>query len=263
MTDKETGMLDVGEHCNFCRQIDFLPFRCTVCEYDYCALHRSKESHNCKGLKTPRVERATSAERVSYKKGNGETYFKTLLPGKAEERIKQEVPVPSNQGVKSSLRDRLIKNNNTKALDKLKRFFDKYSSKSKYKMNLTASNKTIQLATMRRNAKGDVKIPQTNRLYVWCYYIDDKEPIEHEIFISKTWPVGRALDSLLHYMKLNNAGMGTTANANERLLLYKKVKDSEWVMLEAANRVSSVITEGDALYVVRGNDVEKLVNQNR
>lgn len=41
----------LGDHCDHssCNQRDFLPFRCNVCNKNYCLDHRSYMSHNCLG----------------------------------------------------------------------------------------------------------------------------------------------------------------------------------------------------------------------
>src|SRR5215469_13727557 len=38
---------DVGAHCDFCRQIDFLPFRCESCKGTFCLEHRTETAHKC------------------------------------------------------------------------------------------------------------------------------------------------------------------------------------------------------------------------
>nr|5IJ4_A Chain A, CDC48-associated ubiquitin-like/zinc finger protein 1 [Saccharomyces cerevisiae S288C] len=43
-------MLDVGKHCAYCRQLDFLPFHCSFCNEDFCSNHRLKEDHHCRWL---------------------------------------------------------------------------------------------------------------------------------------------------------------------------------------------------------------------
>ncbi len=40
----------IGRHCEIkeCKQLDFLPIRCNLCESFFCAEHRNWEAHNCK-----------------------------------------------------------------------------------------------------------------------------------------------------------------------------------------------------------------------
>ncbi|KAI1938926.1 hypothetical protein LOZ66_003002 [Ophidiomyces ophidiicola] len=37
----------IGKHCHFCRQLDFLPFRCESCKYTFCLDHRTETAHRC------------------------------------------------------------------------------------------------------------------------------------------------------------------------------------------------------------------------
>ncbi|AAS53412.1 AFR041Cp [Eremothecium gossypii ATCC 10895] len=253
MPERETGMLDVGKHCQYCRQIDFLPFHCTLCNSDFCSVHRTQEAHHCKALLAPGAATPASRSRSSSQaKGEREVYFKALLPDKAAVRVKQETSEKPAQG--TSIKDRLVQRNSTNALDKLKRFFAKYSSKRK-NMNLSASNKVIQVAKIKRTAKGDDKIPHPNRVYIWCYYIDESNPKEHDIFINRQWPLGRVLDYLSHHMDVKNVNLSAHAGSGEKLYLYKRVKENEWKMLDPSGRVNGNIEEGDALYLIRGNDM--------
>ncbi|ERN07379.1 hypothetical protein AMTRI_Chr12g274900 [Amborella trichopoda] len=43
------AFVDLGKHCSWaeCNQLDFLPFTCDGCRRDFCAEHRSYESHDC------------------------------------------------------------------------------------------------------------------------------------------------------------------------------------------------------------------------
>ena len=47
----ETDDVDaIGAHCQmpYCRQLDFLPFRCESCRGKYCLEHRTESAHSCK-----------------------------------------------------------------------------------------------------------------------------------------------------------------------------------------------------------------------
>lgn len=40
-------LLDKGEHCACCGQIDFLPFSCAGCKQHFCLEHRTAKAHSC------------------------------------------------------------------------------------------------------------------------------------------------------------------------------------------------------------------------
>lgn len=258
--EKETGMLDVGTHCAFCRQMDFLPFHCKYCGGDFCASHRLKEAHHCSWLienekKKPVVEKSSTPT------DNGGKYFQSLLPDKGYIRIQNGTAKKAEETLKvhtSSARSTVSKT----ALDKLTRFFKKRESKKTFfskKAKSKPSNKIIQLANLKRIAKGDSSIPITNRLYLYCYVIDNEDeddPKEHEIFINRVWPIGRALDSIAKQLNLRNQNNDFRITADQKLYLYRKKDDSGEVQpLLSSNRVATDIKELDTLYLVRGGNV--------
>ncbi|EHN00635.1 YNL155W-like protein [Saccharomyces cerevisiae x Saccharomyces kudriavzevii VIN7] len=171
---KETGMLDVGKHCAFCRQLDFLPFHCSFCNDDFCSKHRLKEDHHCKWL-LEHEEALEIGEGSNKSQGastsNNEAYFKSLLPERASVRVQMadEKGKPLRDINTAKVGSAL----NSKTLDKIFKFFhknEKKNSNGKSKKNFSSSsNKIIQLANLRKIAKGDAKIPIQNRIYIWCY----------------------------------------------------------------------------------------------
>lgn len=38
---------NLGQHCSYCRQKDFLPFTCKFCKKPFCLQHRTIASHEC------------------------------------------------------------------------------------------------------------------------------------------------------------------------------------------------------------------------
>ena len=39
---------NLGKHCHFCNQRDYLPFKCDDCKYYFCKDHRQRNDHKCK-----------------------------------------------------------------------------------------------------------------------------------------------------------------------------------------------------------------------
>ncbi|SCW03531.1 LAFE_0G12530g1_1 [Lachancea fermentati] len=249
MSQKEVGMLDVGTHCKFCRQLDFLPFHCSRCNGDFCQLHRLKEDHHCRWLlEHQNVEDANSAP--SPKNENGR-YFQSLLPEKGYIRVQQ--PPDSRKAASDSLRERLVKSGNTTALDKLKQFFSRNRSAHSKKTSKTSpSTKIIQLAKMKKSAVGDGKIPQDNRIYIFCYVVDrSDEHVKHELFINKIWPVGRVLDYIASQFDIQNYNNRAESTTKEKLFLYL---DNNGVPtpIDTTSRVATTIKNMDTLFLVRG-----------
>jgi hypothetical protein len=52
-TDKSADMMiNIGKHCKYeyCKTVDFLPFKCKFCEDDFCLEHRTTDGHECKKI---------------------------------------------------------------------------------------------------------------------------------------------------------------------------------------------------------------------
>ncbi|CAL9733030.1 CDC48-associated ubiquitin-like/zinc finger protein 1 [Monosporozyma unispora] len=237
---KETGMLDVGTHCFYCKQIDFLPFHCNECNHDFCSKHRLKEDHHCIALLNNQDE---ENETTPMHNGHGK-FFQSLLPARASERIKSPSPTYTSTTIKSSL--------NKSSLDKLLKFFHKHKSKHLIKKSLTSSILSIQ-----KNAIGDSKIPKQNRIYIYCYAIDSNfESIDPTpVYINKIWPLGRCLDYLASQLDIKN--MNLQADPNTKLFLYKAINNNkssgqELIELNPNDRVNGKIMTLDTLYLIRG-----------
>ena len=43
------GVMNLGKHCDKCKQLDFLPFTCEFCKLTYCSQHRNPDTHQCPG----------------------------------------------------------------------------------------------------------------------------------------------------------------------------------------------------------------------
>ena len=230
---KETGMLDVGKHCHYCNQLDFLPFFCSYCKFNYCKTHRLSSDHNC--------VRNDNARKLTYSlSSNNEQYFKSLLPEKSSIRIKNDKIIipPSN---KSSL------DNNT--LQKLLKFFKRHKS----------SNKTFSSShqILRNTAKGDDKIPIGNRIYIYVSVIDDDISTtvqDTPLYINKIWPIGRVIDYISIQYKVKNINLNHQSTRNDKLYLYKFTHDT-LVSLNANDRVINNIVNNDSIYLVRGKKI--------
>lgn len=265
---KEVGMLDVGTHCSFCRQTDFLPFHCSACNGDFCANHRLKEDHHCESLKIGKNSRssvtvsipAAAAAAVTPKKDNGGSFFQSLLPARAPDRIKTMMQEDNSKPPVDNLKSKLFNSKTSSsrvAIDKLRHFFAKNGKLFESKKSTTkfsSANKLIQVTKMKRTAKGDDSIPVANRIYAWCYVVadsSDKKPIANEVFINKMWPIGRALDSLASVLNVKNSNIDHSISTDEKLFLYKGDASTQHLLASSA-RVNATIQEGDTLYLVRG-----------
>ncbi|KAL3232442.1 hypothetical protein RNJ44_04358 [Nakaseomyces bracarensis] len=268
---RETGMLDVGTHCQYCRQIDFLPFHCKYCEGDFCGEHRSKESHHCKWLLEHPEEADNKSEPSTPPKSNKEKFFQSLLPEKAHVRVKSPSPsAPSNgqsaklgsgPSNKSKETTKVRSTLNPNALNKLLSFFKRTKSDPAVKRKTSArTNKLLEISNLKKQAKGDAKIPVQNRIYIYCQVILDEDEKndaaglkKEPLYINKMWPVGRALDSISQQLHVTNVNGKVDVTKGEKLFLYKyDEKNNEYVGLDTSGRVTALIKDLDTVYLVRG-----------
>lgn len=269
---QETGMLDVGTHCHYCKQLDFLPFTCTFCKFNFCELHRTQEQHHC--IKLNLNETKDDPIQV---KSNGDKFFQSLLPEKGYLRVKQQPHAFDNNGSKlgtnnSSANRRTIKSQlNQSSLDKLLNFFQRHRTNNSNKTKKssffssssktnTTTNKTAALLKLKKIAQGDNKIPESNRIYVYVHKIDDSDDDSDEkaiepksFFINKLWPIGRALDFLAQKLDISNKNINVNTTEEEKLFIYKCSLESTILdELKVNDRVNLNINNLDTLYLIRG-----------
>ena len=51
--------MDIGKHCQYCQQLDFLPIKCPICRHFYCQRHYPRERHNCLAKKKKKKTKRT------------------------------------------------------------------------------------------------------------------------------------------------------------------------------------------------------------
>jgi len=50
---------DLGKHCTYCKQKDFLPIKCEFCKNWYCKEHYIQDNHSCKEPRPTRIKKHT------------------------------------------------------------------------------------------------------------------------------------------------------------------------------------------------------------
>lgn len=121
-------------------------------------------------------------------------------------------------------------------------------------------NKVVEIANIKKVAKGAASVAATDRMYLWVLYINQNEEnlaninVERErkgVWVLKAWSVGRALDlvsDVLGIMNHNNL----TQQSTERLNLFQ-VKDDKPILLETSKKVCLTLSSGDIVYLVKGS----------
>ncbi|CDR43885.1 CYFA0S13e00276g1_1 [Cyberlindnera fabianii] len=241
--------MDIGEHCSFCGQIDFLPFKC-ACKKTFCMQHRSPEVHSC-----PQIDKVNSEKKMEkiVRESIDTSHLpssKTLFPDRRNFKVELKTTEtnPVTVGTK-------MQKSNKSALGKIKKFFEIRSKKRTEKASGPAK-RMIEVSKLKTSSKGDSRVPATERIHVWVQVIDDESNLDkierHPMFVSRSWPLGRALDSLATELKLKNLNNRTT-DQSQRLFMFRETKSDQFEKLETSKRCN-ILKDGDSLFVVRGTE---------
>lgn len=264
-SNDEHSMMNIGQHCSQCQELDFLPFVCEYCGATFCSKHRTIELHHC--AKAPK-EKTFVSQRYT-----GPTAA-SLFPNRDANRQQIEAKLQQPSKPTNILGSNAGKGNVFATFTKFMNLQKiKNNSKKKFfkkAVSFNSTNKVLEAAAIRKEAKGDAKINVSDRIHVWCVYINPREKAkdqssEDEVFsnlnvekerracwVSKQWSVGRALDSIadtIHIVNHNNS----TNDADEKLHLFKVNETETPVLLKLHLRCKDTLQQGDTLYLVRGH----------
>lgn len=281
---KDEGMLDIGQHCTICRELDFLPFTCVKCGFIYCSKHREEyNEHKC-------MKEAAEAKRNQIEKVDVSQLPKSseVFPDLAKIRKDAEIEHQMEQGKK--IGDRLTKVLNASdqpmssievAMLRLKKLLKnstdsmKKSNKSKGIFGLgkklgggssSKASRMIAMNQLKRSARGDEKISVTDRVYVWIYYNSDDDKsikLKEAQYFSKKWPIGKMLDSSAKLSKIKNVN-NLNVDSSLKLAMFRKAREDEmsesndeknedFVYIPTNGRVDKEINDGDEIYILRGS----------
>lgn len=262
---KDQGVMNLGKHCEFCQQLDFLPFHCEYCQKDYCSQHRTLESHKC-------VKKLGDEVKHVHRNYGGPT-ASSLFPDREKDKakinqiIENSKPKPTNI-LQSQFKVGDVAAKTPNAFNKFKKFLNlQKNNKSKSSItklfntsSKTKTNPIVEISKLRKSAKGDIKVKADDRVYVWGLFVNgndsdlssinvetDKKPL----YVSKLWPVGRALDSIAETLKISNYN-NSTLNSEERLNIFLN-KNEEIKLVQNSDRVNKAFKNGDVIYLVKGS----------
>lgn len=279
----EEGMLDIGQHCQICRELDFLPFVCEKCGFTFCSKHRDEyNEHDCDNNKAKEKEKIGEKYDVS-KLPKASSVFPDLAKIRREAEINHQI----EQGKKIGNRLTNVLNDSDKpmtsievAMVRLKKLL-KNSSESVKKSNTAKStsgffgfgkkvgdsasasrsdnvSKMLDMNQLRRSARGDDRINTSDRIYVWVSYNSDDDKsitIKEGQFFSKRWPIGKMLDSSAKLSKIKNMN-NQNVDASLKLAMFRKARKdeqgNEYVYISTSGRVGKEIVTGDHIYILRG-----------
>lgn len=271
----------IGSHCqmSFCHQLDFLPFRCESCRGKFCLDHRSETAHSCPqaGAWARRRAANTGASHTPTPKPSVLTHeqqcshvsCKTLIDTLRTQGVQCEkcnrryclkhrfeedhdcknlTPIGARPQIEAQ-RDRGIA-----ALNKLKAWGA--AKKSSFtvpqtKSKAAAASQAKATLELKRQAKGDDKIPADQRIYL--HVEAEKETTTSKLqngsfFYNQDWSVGRVLDlaaKSLQVQNENNRGGG-----EEKKLRVFHVEGGR--MLEFSEKLGASVQSGNTIVLLQG-----------
>ncbi|KAI5854281.1 hypothetical protein BZA05DRAFT_393740 [Tricharina praecox] len=278
---KNADIASIGSHCDIdtCKQLDFLPFVCESCKGTFCLDHRTETAHSCKKagswLSSLRLKPAQSIPAAPKTRG-------LLAAPCAAEKCKTTVNTPTQPGVNCvicrkqyCLAHRLQDSHDCKPLpapaasvaqEKAKEALSKFRAWGSQKGAETtttgsgifaglrkkpANTSVAAVLKMKKEAKGDEKVPQEKRVYLFveaeARTTSAKIP-KGTFWYSKDWSVGRVLDvaaKSLQVTNLNNQG-----DSEEKRLRIYHVEGGR--VLTFGEKIGDTTINGNTLVLLRG-----------
>ncbi|KAF2159330.1 hypothetical protein M409DRAFT_30206 [Zasmidium cellare ATCC 36951] len=279
----------IGAHCQmtFCRQLDFLPFRCESCKGKFCLDHRSETAHQC-----PKAGE-WARKRADANRGPASRYTPSPKPSIltheqqcSEPSCKTLINTPLVTGVQCDkcnysycLKHRFTNDHNCAnltpkaarpagaaqtqkekglaALEKLRAWGASKKAtmpkptlpQSKAKQSAAAS--LAATANLKKTAKGDEKIPQDKRVYLYVEASSDtltaKIP-KGNFFYSTDYSVGRVLDLAAKSLQVQN--LNNRSEGEEEKLRVFHVEGGR--LLEFGEKLGQSVQTGNTVVLLRG-----------
>ncbi|ORX84004.1 hypothetical protein K493DRAFT_88108 [Basidiobolus meristosporus CBS 931.73] len=277
----------LGSQCTFksCQQLDFLPFRCGLCDNIFCAEHRSIFSHSCPEAEDTKrfvcatcglaleVEGRTDTDQISKEHlESGCKRHVLVLPsikkkcqldscGQAETIVSLCLYCSGVYCLKHrhAADHQCVSSEQTaiKAQEKRKTIQDLISKNIK-KPTTTSSahvpakprkkSPVVELMRMKGKAKGDNGLPQAQRFYLKCFLpIESKSP-PVIMFFDKSWSLGRVLDKVTSVGKVINMN-NRTQDPTQKLHIFLQRSGEKLPITETLEQLEGQIFNGDTLVI--------------
>ncbi|KAK1972394.1 AN1-like zinc finger protein [Colletotrichum eremochloae] len=275
----------VGKHCeyDYCNQLDFLPFFCQSCKKTFCLDHRSETSHKCNNAGAW-AERRRQAELAKPAYGQGRqlrdhvsqkpcasptcktTIGTSLVPGvhcpgcnrdyclkhrlREDHDCKNLVPLGARPGSQIDVAART-----RSAFDKLKAWGTAKKEQAGRALPkpkpTSASARLIAVNNLKKTAKGDDKLPQEKRVYLYVEAEAETAKAKFpkgEFFFSKDWVVGRVLDEAAKRLQVENLN-NRSSDERDKLRVFH-VEGGR--LLEFNEKVGASLVSGNTVVLLRG-----------
>lgn len=279
----------IGAHCQmtFCRQLDFLPFKCESCKGKFCLDHRTKSAHQCPNAgewarrraqanQIPSSRGYTGSSRpniLTHEQQCSDPSCKTLVntglvPGVHCEKcnrtycLKHRLTYDHNCANLTPLGARPTgqptqREKGIAALDKLKAWGAAKKkaagtvSMPQSKSKQAAAAQIQATANLKKTAKGDEKIPVEKRVYLYVEASSDtvtSKISKGTFFYSAELSVGRVLDLAAKSLQVSN--LNNRSESEEDKLRMFHVEGGR--LLEFGEKLGQVVQTGNTIVLLRG-----------
>ncbi|KAH0340605.1 AN1 zinc finger protein, partial [Aureobasidium melanogenum] len=278
----------IGAHCQmtFCHQLDFLPFKCESCKGKFCLDHRSETAHSCpnagawararaaqqRSSYTPSPKPSVLTHESQCSEPSCKTLINTaLVPGVECDScnrsycLKHRLRESHDCAKLTPIGARANKEKGLNALAKLrawgqakqKTMTATATSTSNPKpptssaKPLTAAQRVRATADLKKNAKGDAKVPLEKRIYINVEASADTTKAKHptgQFFYSSEWSIGRVLDLAATSLQVENLNNRVDGEA-EKLRVFH-VEGGR--LLDFGEKLGAAVKTGNTLVLLRG-----------
>ncbi|KAL1962624.1 hypothetical protein VTN77DRAFT_9338 [Rasamsonia byssochlamydoides] len=278
----------IGRNCQyeFCRQLDFLPFRCESCRGTFCLEHRTETAHNCShagewarrrrdnntgGSNTANGTATRTEKHTVYNTDQcAHLTCKTLInTAKSpavhcdkcnrqyclQHRLREEHDCAKVVAAAAAARSSGPTPNETirSMFSKVRTWGSKQQTSSSGRT--TAVSTISQLNDLKRTAKGDTSIPSDRRIFLHVVGTTDnpnaREPPSGKFFFDSRWKVGRVLDDAAR--RLNVENVNNRVGGEEARLRIFHVESGQF--LEFSDTIGEKVKSGHTIVLLRGAGV--------
>ncbi|ORY82503.1 hypothetical protein BCR37DRAFT_379502 [Protomyces lactucae-debilis] len=231
----DAGLETIGARCSCCNKQDFLPFKCSHCALSFCLDHARQDAHTCAALSTVPQQSNQSDTKT--------TTGPSLKALQAEHLARRRIsPQPGKQSAANV-------QNKQEATDRIQGALKALKTRFTLPKTATATRTAEEarmLGALKREAKGDPKLPVAQRRYV---YVQGSGKSKHARYVSVDWTCGRTLDELAKVVDMQNDNARTTDPARKLHLLLVE----EDLVLEPSQSIGARLKrDGLTLQVYRG-----------
>lgn len=228
----------IGARCHFCSRQDFLPFSCPHCSHTFCLSHASESAHTCtqKTVPSPTNHKSGSAG-PSLRQLQAEHLARRVQPDRRNDlKAQMQQQAPSRAAA-------------VEALERIKSITSGFMIRGK---SSTIGKAQVQLSKLKREAKGDAKIPLNKRLHFFISRsttttsTTSSQHVPIPFFVDREWTNGRVLDALARECGLVNENARTRDESRRLHLFY------EGLILEPSQQFGTLVKEAGTVVVFRG-----------